>query len=67
MLFIMNFLIGGVFGCGLSLARSSWIKKDYLKAVGIIFVDIIVCSILILVKESMKTENRKSFVGYLFI
>ena len=64
MLFIMNFLIGGVFFCGLSLAKSSWIKKGYLKAIGIMLVNIIVCIILILVKESMKAETRKSLIGY---
>lgn len=64
MLLLMNFLIGMVFFGGWALAKSAWSDGKKLKAIGIVIVDLIVCCVLIAMKETMKKENRAAILGY---
>lgn len=64
MLLLMNLLIGMVFFCGWGFAKSAWSNGKKLKAIGIMIVDLIVCGILIAMKEIMKKENREAIMGY---
>lgn len=67
MLIFMNALIFLVFICGWGFAKSAWSDKKYIKAIGIMLVNVIVCFILIMMKESMKADVRKSVLGCLFM
>ena len=66
MLIIMNFLLFAVFFGGWAFAKSAWSEKQRLKAVAIMVVDIIVCIVILMMKESMKKEIRESYTGLLF-
>ena len=66
MLLIMNFLVAMVFFMGLALAKSAWSDKKYIKAIGFAVITIIVCFILLFMKESMKAANRSSVLSFLF-
>ena len=58
MLIIMNTLIAVVFFAGLSLTKAAWSEGKILKSIGIMILDIAVCTVLLVAKESMKAENR---------
>ncbi len=64
MLLLMNLLIGMVFFGGWALAKSTWSDGKKLQAVSIVIVGLIVCGILIAMKETMKKENRAAVLGY---
>jgi hypothetical protein len=66
MLVIMNFLIAMVFFMGAAMVKSSWSDKKYIKAIGFAIMTIVVCFVLLFMKESMKATNRSSALSFLF-
>ena len=66
MLIVMNFLVAMIFFMGLAFAKSAWSDKKYIKAIGFAVITIVVCFVLLLMKESMKAANRSSALSVLF-
>ena len=66
-LLIMNILIFGVFLGGLNLAKANWSSKHKIRAVGIMFINIIVCLMLMALKNHIKIAMRGSLMGFFFV